>query len=94
MADDREEILTELRALLRAVWRDHPPDDIETDATLSHLGVQSSAMLTFLVRTEQQFGFRWDPDVSAGALGNLGSIADIVRERLRAKAPADADSGR
>jgi len=89
MTVDRQRVLDELQALLREVWRDHPGDELDPGAGLSDVGVQSSAMLTFLVRAEQHFGFRWDPDLPAGAIGSLEGMADVVCDRL-----AGAERGR
>lgn len=82
MAMERPDVLAKLQELLREVWRDHPGGDVEASAALKDIGVQSSSMLTFLVRAEQDFAFKWDPDLPAGALRSLDTIADAVRDLL------------
>jgi acyl carrier protein len=83
MAPDRDAVMAELDSLLREVWREHPEGEIDSAATLRDLGVQSSILLTFLVRIEERFKFKWDPDLAAGALSRMDSIADTVLEQLR-----------
>jgi acyl carrier protein len=84
MAIDRERVVSELQDLLREVWRDHPGGDVDTSTALKDVGVQSSTMLTFLVRIEERFKFKWDPDLPAGALSRLDTIAGAVGERAPA----------
>lgn len=88
MATDHRALLAELEDLLKDVWRDHPEGEIDASATLKDLGVQSSTMLTFLVRIEERFKFKWDPDMPAGALSRLESISEAVRKQL-ASEPVD-----
>lgn len=86
MTVDRVHVQDELQELLRDVWRDHPGGDVDASAALKDVGVQSSTMLTFLVRIEERFGFKWDPDLPAGALSRLDTISEAVSERLSAGA--------
>lgn len=86
MAIERQQVIEQLQELLRDVWRDHPGGDVEASEALKDVGVQSSTMLTFLVRIEQGFKFKWDPDLPSGALRSLDSIAEAVQNELAAAA--------
>ncbi len=88
MAVDREDVRRELKAMLRSVWRQHPDREIDPSAPLAALGVESSTLVTFLVRIEDRFRFSWDPDLPAGTLSTLDSISDAVVDRLRLAEPA------
>lgn len=74
--------------MLRAVWRQHPNGEIDPSAPLAALGVESSTLVTFLVRIEDRFRFTWDPDLPAGTLSTLDSITVAVVDRLQLAEPA------
>ena len=80
---DREQVVAELRAILRDVWREHPDAEVDPGATLRELGITSSVMLTLLVRIEERFAFRWDPDLAPGALRSLDAVAAAVLDAVR-----------
>jgi acyl carrier protein len=52
--------------------------------SIRRLGVDSVAMLAFMVAVEDVFGFEWEDDLAPETLASFGALADYVDARALA----------
>jgi acyl carrier protein len=76
----RQNTLDQLVAIAHRVTAGRVPLSVDTRGTHSvrRLGLDSLAMLEFLVGVEDEFGFEWGDDLSADTLAGFSSIADHI----------------
>jgi acyl carrier protein len=75
-------IVEQLVAIAHRVTDGRVPLDVETGGpgSVRRLGLDSLAMLEFLVGIEDEFGLDWDDDVPPDTLASFFSIADHIRK--------------
>ncbi len=72
-----ERTIAELEALLTEAWGSEA-GEIDPDVPIRGLGVDSSTLIAFLGRVEQEYDMEWGPDVPASALSTVRSIATVI----------------
>jgi acyl carrier protein len=53
-----------------------------TTKSLRQFGLDSVALLSFLVAVENEFGIQWDDDLPEETLTSLGNIANYIKKEL------------
>lgn len=80
-----ERTTAELEGLLTEVWGSEATM-IDPDLPIRSLGVDSSTLVAFLGRVEQEYGMDWGADVPASALSTVRSIANLIVDQGHARA--------
>ena len=77
-ADERDRIIATLQEILRELDTDGDLGVVDPDVPLRTAGLDSSALVAFLIKVEERFGITWSDDLPAGALSSLTSVADVL----------------
>jgi acyl carrier protein len=70
------DLVAQLRALLVRVGGGQLTGDVEPDAKLANLGLDSQSLVAFYALVEQELGVQFDIDTPSAALASLAGIAD------------------
>jgi acyl carrier protein len=74
----REDLITEVGALVLRVIPDIPLTRITAETALTDLGVASLKLINVLVAIQAQYGFEWSDDVDPEVFATVGSLASHV----------------
>jgi acyl carrier protein len=91
--ESTEQILDRLESILREVWDDLPADgQVDREAPLLGLGVDSITLVTLLDKVEAEFSATWDQNSPPGTHSSLRSIAELLTVGARGMADLSGDA--